>query len=720
MNKLQKVDLHIHSPASSDYLGERSDKAYLDILRSCKKARVRAIAITDHNTVNGHIAVERLKKESRLNYELNSKRASSESLLDELREEMLLFEDVSILRAVEISVYPKLHIIIIFSDEVILDEVSEFLKRDLDLNEGVDKGSPDFYSPFSPEIVLDKLTERFSDNFFCILPHVDSSNGAWNELKGKPRSDIFKRPEVLAVQVISPDTKRHLLQNVLDTEDYRKAPKLSIIQASDYHGGEADEIARQYSVIEHDGRISFEELRKAFRSSQPIKISSDYIDENYKEAIAGKEIIKFEFKNGLIVQDNQKIDLSKALCAILNSTNSLIQMDVLNSSDSASKISQEIGSLLKGDLLNQLDPKIDFNLRISDLSHSPTRQRHLIEQEGNTRLRMFGGYVYHVIKNKCVLASAQDIEQIVSKNAYRRFGRNRQKSLSSTAERLLMIASSFPAIATAYRIDQLLDKSYIKDYDHSFEVPLNSQEISQSKNTLSDLGSADGEFILIRHRSKIIAGRYENHYLRFSVPTYSNKNIKFPEEHTFICPEKSLVITPVGALYYVEKEMPIYSQMPIYVLTPKKDSELTRADILGLCALWKSSFFVWCLITIHETSDMFQMAIQNIGRLPALKSKESLRSLAVHAERILASEKNFLKEFNRPKIEEKNIEKLVAKHNAESNKNMRIIDRDVFKALGFSEEEIREVYRSLNELEICDYGVSSEINDFVESVVKLI
>ena len=232
----QRVDLHVHSPASADYLGERTDRGYLALLRECKQADVSAIAITDHNTMNGHIAFDRLSKEARLNYELNSKRGGPSEFLDQLKEEMLLFESVALLRAVELSVYPKIHILLFFSETIELNVIDSLLRTDLQLGDAVSKGSPETYCPQAPTSLLNSLTAKFADKFFCVLPHVDSSNGAWNELSGKPRAELFRAPQVLAVQVLSPETKKHFCDKVFQSPDYKRDRPLQIIQASDYHG----------------------------------------------------------------------------------------------------------------------------------------------------------------------------------------------------------------------------------------------------------------------------------------------------------------------------------------------------------------------------------------------------------------------------------------------------------------------------------------------------
>ncbi len=46
-----KSDLHVHSPASVDYLGTRSVRGYAEWVKAFVDEEVDAIAITDHNTM---------------------------------------------------------------------------------------------------------------------------------------------------------------------------------------------------------------------------------------------------------------------------------------------------------------------------------------------------------------------------------------------------------------------------------------------------------------------------------------------------------------------------------------------------------------------------------------------------------------------------------------------------------------------------------------------
>ena len=45
-----KVDLHVHSPASIDYMGNKSVRGYAELVKAFVDEEVDAIAITDHNT----------------------------------------------------------------------------------------------------------------------------------------------------------------------------------------------------------------------------------------------------------------------------------------------------------------------------------------------------------------------------------------------------------------------------------------------------------------------------------------------------------------------------------------------------------------------------------------------------------------------------------------------------------------------------------------------
>ena len=50
--KWYSMDLHLHTPASSDY--QQKNVSYLDILKQAETRGLDIVAFTDHNTVTGY------------------------------------------------------------------------------------------------------------------------------------------------------------------------------------------------------------------------------------------------------------------------------------------------------------------------------------------------------------------------------------------------------------------------------------------------------------------------------------------------------------------------------------------------------------------------------------------------------------------------------------------------------------------------------------------
>jgi len=56
-----KIDLHIHTPASKCYKGNKDNSEFLNILRKAKNEELKIIAITDHNSIQGYKKLIELK-----------------------------------------------------------------------------------------------------------------------------------------------------------------------------------------------------------------------------------------------------------------------------------------------------------------------------------------------------------------------------------------------------------------------------------------------------------------------------------------------------------------------------------------------------------------------------------------------------------------------------------------------------------------------------------
>jgi hypothetical protein len=302
-----KIDLHVHSPASIDFLGNKSVRGYAELVKAFVDEEVNAIAITDHNTINGYIEYRRQVDAARDAYRLMAARDESSSVVSDLKCEVERFERLRVFPGVEITAYPNIHVILLFDDSVVC-QVTDFLTNDLALGEAVQRGDPKKCSKQSVVALLDLATSRFGDRFFCILPHVETSKGAWEELgKGAARVELFRDDRVVAAQFSNPDTVKHISQTVTDNTYKRKAP-LGFIQCSDYHGDPNIKPASQFSMITGSKLLDFDALRTALATPGRVRCSHEFVEERLERFVKGRPQIIFEFTNKLEIT----ADLRKA------------------------------------------------------------------------------------------------------------------------------------------------------------------------------------------------------------------------------------------------------------------------------------------------------------------------------------------------------------------------------------------------------------------------
>jgi hypothetical protein len=130
------MDLHLHTPASSDYQGP--DVTYLDILRRSEARGLDIIAFTDHNTVAGYRQMMEEIQQLEMLESLNRLTEDERSRLEEYRR---LLQKVTVFPGFEFTATLGFHILGIFTPEKSVREIEHLL---LSLNipsEQLDNGS---------------------------------------------------------------------------------------------------------------------------------------------------------------------------------------------------------------------------------------------------------------------------------------------------------------------------------------------------------------------------------------------------------------------------------------------------------------------------------------------------------------------------------------------------------------------------------------------------
>lgn len=721
-----KIDLHVHTPASRDYRGQRGRVGMIQLLRDYKQASVSAIAMTDHNSINGYRSYIEEKRETELNFRLNSRRDASSKFVDELKSEVGLFSSLSIIPGVEISCFPSVHLILLFSEDVDLNEVDRFLISEVELGEDAVKfGDPAKVSPYSPTVVLAKARQVFGDSFFGLLPHIDSSNGAWRELKdcGAARAELFRDESILCCQIVNPQEKGRVVE-ALSNPAYQRDKPIVFIQASDYHGGKSAQAANQYSRIHLPNSPRFSSLRDAFVANETVRISSDFVDKEIESYVDGKLVSSFDFQNNLEVSETRKMEIAKALCAVLNTEDCLLKFEVRNIPEEPGIIAPKIGELIE-ELTEAIDSSQPFEFSIVSFQHSQNRQTYFVECK-NRRVRLFEGAVWILSPQGIRSAKSWEIEQRVAQNFFNRYGRPKQKSLEKSAEDLLMISSSLPAFPMASALEGRIRRDFQSLFDIDFVGPTYTAELSDLREVN---GLPDGNVYIFNSKTHLKGGRQfgeEADYFRFTTPVYNGEDFNLPE--TSCSPESGLFLLPNGGVTYFDKPKSVYAPFPLFVITIDKDSEVAgkqqseQAEFLrGLAAYLKSSFVLWYIATIYQTSDLSEMILRRGRVLPLPKDLVVMNRLGRLALTISDSEKALLGSLaKRADTDAQRSARFenIKKHNQTASQNMRHIDKEVFRAIGFGRKEIAEVFRVIRQLDIYDFGIGEDLKGFIDEVLS--
>jgi len=196
------MDLHIHTPASSDF--QQPDVAYIDILKRAESRGLDIIAFTDHNTMSGYRKMQEEIQQLELLKSLKRILPEEQARLDEyirLRGKILL------LPAFEVSATFGFHIIGVFPPEMPVREIEHML---LDLkipSDQLDDGSATVGATSDVLTVYRKIAEAGG---LVIAAHANSSNGVAMRgfnFGGQTKIAYTQDPNLHALEVTDLDHK---------------------------------------------------------------------------------------------------------------------------------------------------------------------------------------------------------------------------------------------------------------------------------------------------------------------------------------------------------------------------------------------------------------------------------------------------------------------------------------------------------------------------------
>jgi len=325
-----RVDLHLHTPASADYL--EPQVTYLDILLASERKGLDIVAFTDHNTVAGYRAMQEELEALELLERLGRLEADEKRRLTEHRR---LREKILVLPGFEFTATLGFHILGIFSPATDMREL-EFILRQLNV-------PPDKLDAGSGEVgaTSDVLTAyRVIDEAggIVIAAHVNSAHGVAMRSRGfggQTRIAYTQDPHLHALEATDLEKKgRRTTARFFDGSRPEYPRRMHCIQGSDAH-----RLTQDPSDPRHLGvgdrvtevllpEISFAALREVFLSDdftriRPYHAAKAPVDHIQAAREEGSTIVQ-DFHAGYTRRGGRLYAILANVCAFANTNGGTI------------------------------------------------------------------------------------------------------------------------------------------------------------------------------------------------------------------------------------------------------------------------------------------------------------------------------------------------------------------------------------------------------------
>lgn len=371
------IDLHLHTPASSDY--QQPEVTPLDILQRAEARGLAIIAITDHNTVAGYRRMEQEIEDLELLERLKRIQPDEQARLNEYRR---LRSKILVLPGFEFTATFGFHILCLFPPQTPLRQIEHLL---LDLNipaEQLDEGSPTVGATSDVLTVYRTVAEAGG---LVIAAHANSSNGVAMRgfpIGGQTRIAYTQDPHLHALEVTDLESKsKHSTAAFFNGTKPEYPRRMHCIQGSDAHRLTSDPVRKKNLGVGDRTtdvllpEVSFEALYELFQSNdfartRPHRPTAepafDFIRAAQEE---GPNIIQ-DFHENLHVRGGQRYAIIADVCAFANTNGGTLfiglsadpKKPIVGVSDPEQAIAQ-----LEKELSKRISPPLACSLDIYDV-----------------------------------------------------------------------------------------------------------------------------------------------------------------------------------------------------------------------------------------------------------------------------------------------------------------------------------------------------------------
>ena len=234
--KWYAMDLHIHTPASSDY--QQAEVSYLDILKQAEARGLDVISFTDHNTISGYRAMQEEIEQLDLLKSLKRILPEEEARLKEYHR---LLKKILLLPGIEFTATFGFHIIGIFPPDKPIREIEHLLLKLNIPSDQLDEGS---VTAGASSDVLTAYQLINQEGGLVIAAHANSSNGIAMRgfpLGGQTKIAYTQDQNLHALEVTDLEKRgKHTTAGFFSGTKPEYPRRMHCIQGSDAHRLETD------------------------------------------------------------------------------------------------------------------------------------------------------------------------------------------------------------------------------------------------------------------------------------------------------------------------------------------------------------------------------------------------------------------------------------------------------------------------------------------------
>ncbi len=359
------MDLHVHTPASSDF--QEPQVTYLDLLQRAEARGLELLAFTDHNTVAGYRRLRAEIEELELLERLQRLMPAEKTRLDEYRR---LLNKILVLPAFEFTATFGFHLIGVFAPETPVRDVEHLL---LSLNVPRDQLDDGSATVGATSDVLTAYRLIAEAGGLVIAAHANSSNGVAMRgfnFGGQTKIAYTQDPHLHALEVTDLDQKGRRSTAAFFNGTKPEYPRrMHCIQGSDSH-----RLKRESGTNKNLGlgdratdvqleELSFDALRKLFQGGDFARTRPhtgaahadefDYVQQAREE---GPNIIQ-DFHESMTQRGGRLYAVLSDVCALANTNGGTLYVGV-----SAEAKQPPVGVANAAQAVKDLGAEIEQNL----------------------------------------------------------------------------------------------------------------------------------------------------------------------------------------------------------------------------------------------------------------------------------------------------------------------------------------------------------------------